>query len=196
MIQLPKGQWPVILADPPWKFITYSAKGRDRCPETRHYETMTFDDIKAMPVRDVAAKDCVLFLWSTDPMLERAFELANAWGFKYSTVAFYWTKTKKSGAEHIGGGYWTRKNPEQCLLFKRGHPHRINKDVRAWIHAPVREHSRKPDEAYERIERLVAGPYLELWSRTSWNEQWTVWGDQSGIFNASTTDITLIGGKP
>ncbi len=162
-----------IYADPPWTFSTYSPKGLGRSSEA-YYDCMSLDEIKSLPVLDFAAPDCVLLLWITDPMLDKAFDVINAWGFTYKTVGFYWAKLNKDRIfgyiedDHnwaIGTGYWTRACPEQCLLATRGKPHRIHADVRKLIVAPRREHSRKPDEAYERIERLCTGPYLELFAR-------------------------------
>lgn len=194
---LPKGHFKAILADPPWRFMTWSEKGRGRCPDGRwsdgqgnrwragapkHYETLTGASILGMPVREFAASDCVLFLWTTTPMLPFSLEVAKAWGFVYKTRAFCWTKRTKHGKPHIGMGHWTRANPEDCLLFTRGKPKRVARDVREWIEAPVREHSRKPDEVHERIERLVEGPYLELFARQS-RPGWTVWGDEIEKFD-------------
>jgi len=133
-------------------------------------------DIKALPVGDWAAADCALFLWITDPSLPQALEVIEAWGFVYKTVAFTWAKTTKDGAGFpIGCGYWTRANPEQCLLATRGRPQRLSRAVPQLIVAPRREHSRKPDEVYERIEVLVPGPYLELFARAP-REGWHSWG--------------------
>ena len=128
-----------------------------------------------------------LFLWAVDPMLPRAIELIKAWGFEYKTVAFYWVKLN-SAARHdadffTGLGYWTRANPEQCLLATRGKPMRRAKDVRRLVVEKRREHSRKPDCVRERIERLVAGPYLELFARET-KAGWGCWGNQSGLFDA------------
>ncbi len=158
---MPK-KYGAILIDPPWRFETYSGKGKGRSAE-RHYECMSYESILALDIP--AAKDCVLFLWVTDPYLEKAIEVIRAWGFKYKTVAFTWIKTNKGGEPWTGMGYWTRANPEQCLLATRGHPSRVSKNVGQLIIAPRREHSRKPDEIYERIERLVVGPYMELFAR-------------------------------
>jgi N6-adenosine-specific RNA methylase IME4 len=137
-------------------------------------------------VGDAAADDCVLFLWATDPLLPRALELIEAWGFEYKTVAFYWVKlnrASKHDADYFTGlGYWTRSNPEQCLLATRGKPTRLAKDVRRLVVARRREHSRKPDGVRERIERLVAGPYLELFARET-KPGWDSWGDQIALFN-------------
>jgi N6-adenosine-specific RNA methylase IME4 len=107
-----------------------------------------------------------LFLWATDPSLPQALEVMAAWGFVYKTVAFTWAKTTKDGTGFpIGCGYWTRANPEQCLLATRGRPQRLSRAVPQLVLAPRREHSRKPDQVYERIEALVPGPYLELFAR-------------------------------
>jgi N6-adenosine-specific RNA methylase IME4 len=139
------------LADPPWRFIKYSEVDQSRSPEN-HYDVMSLDDIKNLPVAKHANDDCVLLLWATDPLLEKAFEVIKAWNFTYKTVGFYWTKQNiKSPTFFTGMGYWTRANPEQCLLATRGHPQRKAKDVPRLIVAPRREHSRKPDEAINRI---------------------------------------------
>jgi N6-adenosine-specific RNA methylase IME4 len=155
----------VIYADPPWRFKTYSKLGLGRSAEA-YYDVMTPAEVAAYPVQHLAAKDCVLLLWVTDPLLEYGFDVIDSWGFKFKTVGFYWVKTGKDYfGRPIGTGYWTRANPEQCLLATRGKPKRLNGDVRKLIEAPRREHSRKPDVVYERIERLAAGPYVELFSR-------------------------------
>jgi N6-adenosine-specific RNA methylase IME4 len=167
----------VIYADPPWTFATYSRKGKGRSAEA-HYDCMSFADIKALPVDKWTAPDCALFLWVTDPSLPQAFKVIEAWGFTYRTVAFTWAKTTKEGSGFpIGCGYRTRANPEQCLLATRGRPHRLSRSVRQLIVAPRREHSRKPDEVYERIETLVVGPYLELFGRAR-RPGWDSWGDE------------------
>jgi N6-adenosine-specific RNA methylase IME4 len=155
----------VILADPPWTFATYSSRGKGRSAEA-HYDCMPTGGIAAMRVAELAAPDCALFLWTTDPMLPQALGLIEAWGFTYKSVAFTWTKpTKDNTGWVMGCGYWTRANPEQCLLATRGRPQRLSRSVRQLIVAPRREHSRKPDEIYDRIEALLAGPYLELFAR-------------------------------
>jgi N6-adenosine-specific RNA methylase IME4 len=178
----------VIYADPPWTFATYSAKGKGRSPEA-YYDCMSLADIKALPVADWAADDCVLLLWTTDPVLPTAFEVIDAWGFKYKTVGFYWAKLNKSvppqliygeGSFFTGLGFWTRANPELCLLATRGHPRRRSADVKKLIISPRREHSRKPDEAYERIEALCEGPYLEMFARAS-RPGWDRWGTESDL---------------
>jgi N6-adenosine-specific RNA methylase IME4 len=172
----------VIYADPPWSFATYSAKGKGRSPDA-HYDTMTLQDIKDLPVASWAADDALLLLWATDPMLEHALDVARAWGFTFKTVGFYWVKTnRQSGSFFTGMGFWTRANPEQCLLATRGSPRRLAGDVPRLIVSPRREHSRKPDEAYDRIERLAPGPYLEMFARST-RPGWDAWGMQAGMLD-------------
>lgn len=196
---LPRGHYGAILADPPWRFRTWNGtkvvQARDSKstykPASVHYGTMAIEDIAAIPVADLAADDCTLFLWACWPTLEDAFQLLKAWGFTYKTCAFDWLKAHAGQVEMfrddtdalMGMGYWTRSNSEPCLLATRGKPKRLNADVRQGIIAPRREHSRKPDCVHERIERLVAGPYLELFARQS-RTGWTTWGNEATKFDA------------
>lgn len=183
----PSKHYQVIYADPPWTFATYSHKGKGRSPEA-YYDCMSLDEIKALPVADWAADDCVLLLWATDPLLPTAFDVIQAWGFTYKTVGFYWAKLNKSAPSLIydersfftGLGFWTRANPEPCLLATRGHPKRRRADVRKLIVSPRREHSRKPDDAYERIEALCEGPYLEMFARAA-RPGWDRWGTEADL---------------
>jgi len=172
----PEGQYGAILADPPWNFHTWSNKGRNRSAD-KHYGLLDLDAIKALPVGDLAAPDCALFLWATWPMLGDALEVIRAWGFKYKSVGFVWVKVNKDDTPFMGLGYWTRANTEPCLLATRGKPKRLHADVSQVIIEPRREHSRKPDCVHERIERLVGGPYIELFARRPM-AGWTVWGDE------------------
>ncbi len=175
-----------IYADPPWYFKNFSAKGTGRAAVS-HYDVMSMEELKRYPVADFAAKDCALFLWATDPMLPEAFALMASWGFTYKTIAFHWAKTNRGAANRTlaenpfftGLGYWTRANPELCLLGTRGKPKRLAKDVRRLVVSERREHSRKPDEIYDRIERLVGGPYLELFAREK-RSGWDAIGHQLG----------------
>lgn len=170
-----------IMADPPWHFAVRSPKGDGRSA-SQHYSTMSLQQIKDLPVADWADLDCALFLWAIDPMIPQAIEVMEAWGFSYKTVAFMWAKTNKSGSGFFTGmGYWTRANAETCLLGTRGSPKRQAKDVRRLIVAPRREHSRKPDEAAQRVMRLVQGPYLEMFARQR-REGWDAWGMEPDKF--------------
>jgi N6-adenosine-specific RNA methylase IME4 len=185
---LPRGHYAAILADPPWSWKSWDGNEGDR-GAGRHYGTMSLSDIEFLPVDDLAARDCVLFLWVTWPTLPQAMQVITAWGFKYRTCAFAWVKADVSSLDLFGGerdasmglGYWTRANSEVCLLATRGKPKRLNADVRQGIIEPRREHSRKPDCVPGRIERLVAGPYLELFARTT-RPGWSSWGNQTDKF--------------
>lgn len=179
---LPLNHFGVIYADPPWTFVTHSAKGKGKSPE-QHYSCMSIDDIKALPVAALAAPDCALLMWITDPHLSLGMDVIKDWGFTYKTVGFTWAKQGRKDHEkwHFGTGYYTRANPEMCLLATRGKPKRLSASVRQLVVSPVREHSRKPDEVYDRIEALMPGPYLELFARTT-RPGWTAWGNQTERF--------------
>lgn len=122
-------------------------------------------------------------MWIISSHIDQAIELGEAWGFQLKTNAFTWVKLTKDGKPKMGMGYWTRKGSEQCLMFTRGKPKRLNAGVREVITAQPREHSRKPDQQYQRIEQLVGGPYLELFARQAW-PGWTAWGNQTNKFEA------------
>lgn len=196
---LQRGHYGVILADPPWHFRARTAlqmsNWTSRRDAEKHYAVMGVDDIAAMPVKELAAKDAHLFLWTTGPCLRQSFDVMEAWGFRYSAVAFTWVKLKRSHnplqlrvlptAEadlHVGLGLTTRKNAEFVLLGRRGNARRIAKNVREIVMSPVRQHSRKPDEVPARIERYCAGPYLELFARER-RAGWDAWGNEVGKFN-------------
>lgn len=196
----PQQRYGAILADPPWHFKSrtalQSSNWTSRRDAEKHYDVMGADDIAALPVRDLAAKDAHLFLWTTGPCLPIAFEVIKAWGFRYSAMGFTWVKLKRSHNAsqlrvlpldatdlHTGLGLTTRKNAEFCLLARRGNAKRLAKNIREIILAPVREHSRKPTEARERIERYCCGPYLELFSREL-RPGWTTWGHETTKFNS------------
>jgi N6-adenosine-specific RNA methylase IME4 len=167
----------VIYADPPWTFEVYSGNGKERSAE-RHYDTMTLDAIAALPIEALAADDCALFLWSVWPELPGALRIMESWGFTYKTCGFLWAKQNRSGEGFFTGmGYWTRANTEPCLLATRGSPTRLAMDVPQLLVAPVGEHSAKPSEARRRIQRLVPGPYLELFAREK-IDGWITWGNE------------------
>ena len=139
---------------------------------------MTQAEIEALPIEALAADDCALFMWAVMPQLPEALRVIAAWGFTYKTCAFVWVKETKDGGNFATGmGYWTRANAELCLLATRGSPRRINADVHQVVFAPRLQHSRKPDEVYGRIERLLGGPYVELFARQQ-REGWHAWGNE------------------
>lgn len=165
----------MIYADPPWRYEMYKGQGMVE----RHYPTMPLEDIKALPVGELADKDCVLFLWATFPLLQEALEVIRAWGFKYKTVAFTWVKlAPKSERIFWGLGYWTRSNAELCLLATKGQPKRQARNIHQVIISHVQEHSRKPDEARHRIDALMGDvPKVELFARQT-ALGWDSWGNE------------------
>jgi len=175
----------VIAADPAWRFRTWSKKGEGRSPQ-KHYPTMTLAEMMEMPVGMLAAPDCWLLVWVPGQHLEQVFALIRAWGFTYSGIGFVWAKTKKRAPQlffdrdsfAFGLGKTTRKGTEICLLARRGHPARKSAKVRELIVAPLREHSRKPDEFYDRVREFAAGPYLELFA-CQVRPGWDAWGNET-----------------
>jgi N6-adenosine-specific RNA methylase IME4 len=171
----PGGKYAIILADPAWKYENYNAMtGRVRAAEN-HYPCMSTDDICALPVGDITTPNAVLFLWTTSPLLPEALQVIEAWGFEYkSNVA--WMK------DGLGLGYYVRNQHELLLIATKGKmpaPLPRNRPDSV-IEAPRMEHSAKPDEAYELIERMYPDlPRIELLSRSP-RPGWVVWGNQSG----------------
>lgn len=154
MIPFPDKKYSVIYADPP---LSYSGGGAKR-NVTRHYNTMKAKDIYDLPVQDIAADDCLLFMWATFPNLEVALETIRRWGFQYKTAAFVWVKrNRKSPGWFWGLGNWTRANPEVCLLATKGKPIRASRSVHSIIDAPIGRHSEKPAETRDRIAALAGG---------------------------------------
>jgi N6-adenosine-specific RNA methylase IME4/nitrogen regulatory protein PII len=173
-----------IGSDPQWKFLTRSALGDGRSANV-HYKTEEVDKIKDLPVGELLDDDGAFYMWMVDWCPQDALDLLAHYGLRHVTTAFTWIKTNGEGALdiwsnstwHMGQGYWTRANPEDCWLATKGNPKRLYADVRQLIIAPVMEHSRKPDAWLERIERLTEGPYLELQARRP-RAGWTSWGDE------------------
>jgi len=169
----------VIYADPPWHFRVRSEKGEGRSAKN-HYPVMSLDNIAALPISKIAAKNSVLLLWAIDPMLDVAFDVIKAWDFKFKTVGFYWVKENiKSTGFFSGLGYYTRANPEQCLLATRGAGlKRTDRGVQRLLVAPRGRHSEKPLDAYRRIERLFGNvSRVELFARCR-HAGWDVFGNQ------------------
>ena len=180
----------IIYADPPWHYRVYSKKGAGRSAES-HYPTMTIEEIQALPVLELADKDCALFMWITFPLLKESLSVLSAWGFKFKTIAFVWIKqNRKSDSLFWGMGYWTRANAEFCVLATKGKPKRMAKNVHQVIVSHIEEHSKKPDEARRRIVRLMGDlPRIELFARQK-TAGWDVWGNEveSDIILGGTDD--------
>lgn len=171
-------KYKIIYADPPWQYRVYSKKGKGRSAEN-HYHTMNIDDIRLLPVGEIADDDCVLFLWITFPCLKEGISVMESWGFTYKTCGFNWVKkNKKKDTYFMGLGFWTRSNSEVCLIGTKGHPKRVSKAVPQVCDARVMEHSRKPSEVRERIVELCGDvPRIELFAREA-VKGWDCFGDE------------------
>ena len=205
-------RWPVIYADPPWRWETWSREtGLDRCPEA-HYDTMMVEEIMALDVPSIAADDCVLFLWATSPLLLRAGRdvMESAWGFTYKT-SIYWPKNK------AGTGYWVRGKHELLLIGTRGAipaplpgqqgeliieapdlVELIERGDSMAIEAPVGAHSEKPAAFAELIERWFPDPVpkIELFARGAPRAGWTPWGNQVEAGDAGRGELGRPPGPP
>ena len=174
----------LIMADPPWQFALYSAKGEEKSAQA-HYRTMSMADIARMPVGELAARDCVLWLWATAPMIDQQIGIASAWGFTFKTMGV-WVKTTVNGNLAFGTGYLLRNCHEPFIIATRGRP-TTSRSVRSALMAPAREHSRKPDAAFRNAEQLVPDVRrLELFSRES-RLGWDTWGNETGKFDGQVT---------
>lgn len=200
---LPRRDYQLLLADPPWAFRTHA--GADRTPTQKkfreaedHYPTMPIAAMQALDVGSIASTNALLAMWIVGSHCDAALALGQAWGFRFVTDLFYWTKQKLVRADQIdmftgdiaepkiSMGYHSRKQVEPCWLFARGKGLPVlDNGVRQLIIAPPAEHSRKPAEQYDRLARLYGGPNrtrcVELFSRTP-RTGWDAWGNETGKF--------------
>lgn len=179
---VPWNRYGLIMADPAWTFRNWSKKGEGKNPVSI-YDCMTIEEIKALPVSLMAAPDCILWLWATNPMLPQQIAVLEAWGFTYVTSGA-WKKKTKHGKDAFGTGYALRGSGEPYLIGKIGKP-KFGRSVRSHFSAPIRENSRKPDRAYFNAERMAVGTEerLDLFSRQV-RHGWDAMGDQFDHFPA------------
>lgn len=172
----------IIYADPPWTYPKTGGTKNSRGMAKQFYDTMDIEEIKRLPIPDITAENAVLFLWCTYPQLLNGLEVIKAWGFEYFGLGFEWIKKTKTGKDFFGMGYWTRANPECCLLATKGKPKPVRHDIRQLLYAERQEHSRKPIEIRERIVRLCGDlPRIELFARQE-ACGWDCWGDETNKF--------------
>jgi N6-adenosine-specific RNA methylase IME4 len=170
-----------ILADPPWKFITHNQRGEGRSAN-QHYRTGALDSIKALPVAQLAADNAVLCMWMVDWCPGAALEVIEAWGFEHKTTAFTWAKQNESGEgwhTHGPGLLDSRQSGGLLACYTRQPGTALCRRAAAYCRSRL-EHSRKPDEAHDGIERLTEGPYLELYARRE-RRGWMTWGDELAL---------------
>lgn len=175
-------KYQIIYADPPWEYKTYSFRGQTKANGSMlpHYSTMTPEQIKKLPIKEITDDKAILFLWATMPTLQQAFAVIKSWGFIYKTVAFTWVKQNPSGIGiYSGMGHWTNGNAELCLLAtKKEFPSRIRKDIKQIQLFPRGKHSAKPTEIRNQITELMGDlPRIELFAREK-TEGWDVWGNE------------------
>lgn len=160
-------QFPTIYADPPWPYSNTAARGA----AANHYDTMTLEAIQGEPVKELAAKNAHLHLWTTNAFLREAFDVINAWGFQYKSCLL-WLKPQ------LGMGNYWRVSHEFLLLGVRGSLPFADRTCRSWLFARRTVHSRKPYAFRALIERVSPGPYLELYGREEQPRTgWTVYGN-------------------
>lgn len=169
----------IIYADPPWE---YKESGSGNRVVKAHYPTINIEDIKALPVQELCADKCILFIWVTFPRLEQGLDVIKSWGFQYYGLGFDWVKISKNGKPSWGMGYYTRQNTEVCLIGVLKDKERrlkpINRDVLSVVHSLREEHSKKPDIIRDLIVRAIGDlPRIELFARKK-TEGWDVWGNE------------------
>lgn len=158
-------KYKTILADPPWDVQQKGALGA-----IQHYDLMTLDRIKAMPIADLAEDDAHLWLWVTNATLRDGFDVMEAWGFTPRSP-LTWVKPR------LGLGQYLRNASEHLLFGTRGRAPVAYRAQPTWMFAPLQDHSHKPEEQYAVIERISGGPYLELFARRA-QPGWDAWGNQ------------------
>ena len=179
-------KYSIIYADPAWSYNDSLGNNPDYGGIT--YKTMSIDEIKALPVKTMADKDCVLFIWVTSPLLIEGLEVIESWGFKFKTLAFNWIKVSQQGNYYHNSGRWTMGNCELCLLATKGKPQRVRKDIKQLQILRREGHSKKPDLIRKLIVDLMGDlPRVELFARGQKNRDlfdfnrfdgWDTWGNQ------------------
>lgn len=207
---LPDKKYNIIYADPPWSYNDKGCNGN----AAQHYPLMKDADICALPIQDIAADDCVLFMWATYPKLQEALNVIKAWGFTYKSIGFQWVKQNRSGNGYFFGlGRWTRGNTEPCLIATKGDafpvvleeegtapcliavkgkPKRDSASVSQLVFSPLRAHSQKPDEVRDKIVELMGDlPRIELFAREAF-PGWDCWGNEAPRTEEKEADAWML----
>ncbi len=177
MIPFPDKKYSIIYADPPWQYQNGEVP---QAGVNAQYSIMTLEQIKTLPVKNIANNPSVLFLWATFPKLQEALEVIKAWGFIYKTLGFSWLKTNKDGTPFFGVGYYAKSNQEVCLLGTNGKAHSLLKSnkVSSVIITERTRHSEKPKIIRDKILELFGDlPRIELFARQR-TPGWDVWGNE------------------
>lgn len=189
---LPGTRFPIVSMDPPWHFESRAPvtnADSDRSPQ-KHYPTADLAHLETLPLRDIAAPDAHVLLWITGPLIAQGVHtrLFNAWGVEPASLAFVWIKLwnnfdidqlrRTPLLEHdlaLGLGFTTRQNAEFVMLGRIGSPRRARADIRQIIISNRREHSRKPEEYYRRVEHYAVGDRIDMFAGAD-RKGWTRWG--------------------
>ncbi len=167
----------IIYADPPWSYRDKRKGHKISGGATNHYETMNIDEIKNIPIQNIADDNCMLFMWVTFPNLQEGLDTIKAWGFKYKTLRIQLDKNQqKNGKPFFGIGYYTKSNCEICLIGVKGKPIKESNSVSSVVISQREQHSKKPDEIRDKIVELCGDiPRIELFARQA-VDGWDCWG--------------------
>ena len=189
LLSIGYGNFRTILADPPWQFSNRTGKMAPEHKRLSRYSTMKLPEILELPIPQLAAPESHLYLWVPNALILEGLEVMKRWGFTYKTNIVWYKIRKDGGPDGRGVGFYFRNVTELVLFGIRGKNNRTLAPGRRQVNIITtrkREHSRKPDEIYDIIERCSPGPYLELFAR-HYRENWTQWGDE-----AKATQLRLI----
>ena len=173
-------KYSIIYADPPWKATESGSGIRGTSDLHKRYKgVMTIEEICALPIQSITDDNCILFLWVTFPRLMEGIKAIEAWGFKYKSLGFNWIKkNKKSDSLFWGMGYYTRQNPEICLIGIKGKIPKQSGRVHCVIETPIEEHSKKPSIVRDKIVEIAGDlPRIELFARQH-ADGWDCWGNE------------------
>ena len=177
---LPKGKFACVAVDPPWSYGSDRGRGDDakRNVSSRHYDTLTFEELSKLPLADSLAGDCFLFNFATSSFLPEAISLTRIWGFEYKQTIPWVKMTNDMSRPRMGTGSYFRNCAEFLIVGRRGRPKVLDRGVMgAFLTPRPPKHSQKPQEIFDSIERLCGGPRLEIFARSP-REGWTVWGNE------------------
>ena len=184
------GTFGTILADPPWRFTNRTGKVAPEHKRLSRYNTMSFKEIEELPIAEMALSKSHLYLWVPNALVQEGLEVMKHWGFKYKTNIVWYKVRKDNGPDRRGVGFYFRNVTEMVLFGVRGHIRTLppGRSMPNIMVSMKREHSRKPDEQYDIIEKCSPGPYLELFARHP-RDGWTQWGDEIEV-SGSTVEGT------
>jgi N6-adenosine-specific RNA methylase IME4 len=171
-------KYSIIYADPPWSYPKTGGKTSSRGMAKQFYDTMSLEDIKLLPIGEISATNAILFIWVTYPQMQNGLDVIRAWGFEYFGLGFNWIKKTSTNKDFFGMGYWTRANPEMCLIAIKGKMKPKSHSIRQLLYSPIQEHSQKPPEVRDMIVEIAGDlPRVELFARQK-TEGWDIWGNE------------------